>query len=196
MNKVIGIVGSYRKHGVIDSVVTEILAEAEEQGVKTNKIYLQDRQIEFCTNCRVCMQEEGEKRGTCILDDEMVSILEEIESANSLVIGAPVNFGNINALTQRFLERCVCYGYWPWDTPAPKMRNPQVSKKAVLVSSSAAPAFMAKLLTGALRSLKQLARMLGAKPIGTIWVGLVNQQETKLSDRIKQQAKRLAHKLV
>jgi multimeric flavodoxin WrbA len=28
--KVVGIVGSYRKNGIIDSVVTEILAEAEQ----------------------------------------------------------------------------------------------------------------------------------------------------------------------
>jgi multimeric flavodoxin WrbA len=192
---IVGIVGSYHKNGVIDSVVTEVLEEAVKQGVQTQKIYLQDQQIEFCTNCRVCLQEPGSERGKCILDDDMDRILQDIESADALVIGAPVNFGNINALTRRFLERCVCYGYWPWNAAAPKLRNPKPKKKAVLVSSSAAPALMARFLTGALGALKDLAKMLGAKPIGVIWVGLVNQKDTPISDRIKQQAKRLAEKL-
>jgi multimeric flavodoxin WrbA len=43
--RIVGIVGSYRKHGVINSVVTEVLEEAAKQGVQTQKIYLQDQQM-------------------------------------------------------------------------------------------------------------------------------------------------------
>ncbi len=64
---VVGIVGSYRKNGVIDALVTEILEGAAQQGAQTKKIYLQDRHIEFCTNCRVCMQQPGLERGKCVL---------------------------------------------------------------------------------------------------------------------------------
>ncbi|MDJ0619184.1 MAG: flavodoxin family protein [Calothrix sp. MO_192.B10] len=193
--KVVGIVGSYRKNGFIDSAIAQILASAESQGAETQKIYLQDKHIEFCTNCRSCLQEPGKERGKCILEDDMESVLQDIESADSLVIGAPVNFGNVNALTRKFLERCVCYAYWPWDTPEPKMRDTTVRKKAVLVLSSAAPAWMTRWLTGALGALKDLAKMLGAKPIGVLWIGLVNPKEVELSDNTKQQAKRLGQKL-
>ena len=193
--KVVGIVGSYRKNGIVDSAVTEILAEAGHQGAEIHKIYLQDRQIEFCTNCRLCVQEPGIKRGKCVLEDEMEEILEEIDKADALVLGAPVNFGSINALTQRFLERCICYGYWPQGQMAPKLRNPQQNKKAVLVSSSAAPALLGRLLSGAMDSLKNLATMLGAKPVGVLWIGLVNPKKHQLSDRIIQRAKTLGQKL-
>jgi NAD(P)H-dependent FMN reductase len=194
-HKVVGIVGSYRKHGAIDTVITEVLAAAEQQGAQTQKIYLHDRHIEFCTNCRVCLQEPGTSRGKCVLEDDMNRILEEIEKADSLVIGSPVNFGNINALTRRFLERCVCYGYWPWDAVAPKLRNPVSRKKAVLVASSAAPAWMGRWMTGALGALKDVAKMLGAKPIGVLWVGLVDPKEIELSDKMRKQARRLGQKL-
>jgi multimeric flavodoxin WrbA len=194
--KVVGIVGSYRKNGVIDSAIAEILQEAEKQGAKTEKIYLLDHNIKFCTNCRICMQQPGEQRGECILEDDMNSILLQIEAADAMVIGSPVNFGNVNALTRCFLERCVCYGYWPWGTTAPKQRNPIRKKKAVLVSSSAAPAWMGMFLTGTLKALKDLAKMLGAKPIGVLWIGLVNEKEIKLSDKIKQKARQLGDKLV
>ena len=55
--KVVGIVGSYRKGRVIDTAVTEILNGAESRGAETVKIYLTEKQIEFCNNCRSCMQE-------------------------------------------------------------------------------------------------------------------------------------------
>ena len=48
---VTAIVGSYRKGGIIDTAVDELLASAREEGAETAKIYLTDRQIEFCTNC-------------------------------------------------------------------------------------------------------------------------------------------------
>lgn len=193
--KVLGIVGSYRKHGVIDSAITEILEAAATAGAETKKIYLQDQHIEFCTNCRICMAEPGVERGKCVLADDMEQILQEIENADALAIGAPVNFGNINALTQQFLERCVCYGYWPTDAATPQIRNPNPQKKSVLVSSSAAPAWMGLLLTGAIGTLKSLSKMLGAKPIGVIWVGLVKPKDIKLPDKIKQKAKQLGQKL-
>lgn len=192
--KIVGIVGSYRKNGFIDTAIAYILASAEHQGAETKKIYLQDQHIEFCTNCRTCMQEPGTQRGKCVLEDDMEGVLQEIESADSLVIGAPVNFGNVNALTRRFLERCVCYGYWPWGQP-PGIRNPIMKKKAVLVLSSGAPAFMSRWLTGALGALKDLAKMLGAKPIGILWIGLVNSPEIELSDKVKRQAQQLGTKL-
>ena len=195
-NKVVGIVGSYRKGGIIDSIITEVLASAADRGAETEKIYLQDCQIEFCTNCRKCLQNEGLKRGKCILEDDMESILDRIDRSNSLVIGAPVNCGNINALTQQFLERCVCYGYWPWGEPVPTIRNKIKNKKAILVSASAAPAWMGRMLTGVINSLKTLADLLGAKTIGIIWVGLVNKDKMELSEKTIQKAKRLGQKLV
>jgi len=194
-NKVIGIVGSYRKDGVIDSVITEILANAAKKGAETEKIYLKDSQIEFCTNCRKCTQNEGVERGECIIKDDMESILDRIDSSNYLVIGAPVNFGNINALTQKFLERCIGYAYWPWGE-IPKIRNKIKTKKAILVSASAAPAWMGRMFTRTIDSLKTLADLFGAKTIGVIWVGLVNKEQMKLSQKTIQKAKRLTEKLI
>ena len=53
---VTAIVGSYRKGGIIDTAVDEILAAAEQEGAEVAKIYLIDRHVEFCRNCRACMQ--------------------------------------------------------------------------------------------------------------------------------------------
>lgn len=56
--KIVGIVGSYRKDGIIDSAVSAILKGAQRRGAETKKIYLVDKDIAFCRNCRKCTQEK------------------------------------------------------------------------------------------------------------------------------------------
>ena len=89
--KVIGIVGSYRKGKTIDSAVSAILEGAKGKGAETKKIYLLDKHIEFCTNCRSCTQEKAEgRRGKCVHNDDMDNILTEIDDADAVVLGSPV----------------------------------------------------------------------------------------------------------
>lgn len=175
--KILGIVGSYREDGVIDTLVTEALAAAEEQGAQTTKIYLKDRHIEFCTNCRKCTQDPGTESGKCIHHDDMESILNQYNDSDAIVIGAPVNFFNVNAVTRKFMERLACFCYWPWGTRGPQMRTKTQTRKAVLITSSAMPAFLGRIFTGALRALKTIALTMGAKPVASIFVGMVALRE-------------------
>jgi multimeric flavodoxin WrbA len=193
--KVLGLVGSYRRGGYVDAGVTAILDAAAVAGCQTEKVYLLDQHIEFCTNCRSCMQVPGPERGRCVLDDGLEPLLQRIEAADAYVVGAPVNFYNVNALTRRFMERCVGYAYWPWGQGAPKVRNKRLSKRAVLVSASGAPAWMGRWFTGAHRALKILARLFGAKPSGTLWLGLIHAEEVRLTERQVAKARDLARRL-
>jgi len=199
--QIIGLVGSYREGGTIDTAVSEVLAAAAEGGATTQKVRLAERRIEFCTNCRQCMQEPGTERGACIFrdDDDMESILQAIEGADAVVLGAPVNLGDINALTRRFMERCVGYTYWPWGTQGgPKIRDPQKARRAVLVCSSAAPGLLNNPLFGfhAMRSLAVLAGVLGAEVVGKLKVGSVLDQDFQLSERVRGKARALGASLV
>jgi multimeric flavodoxin WrbA len=194
--RILGIVGSYRKGSVVDSAVSEILAAAAQCGVQTSKISLTDVHVEFCANCRSCTQEPGADPGRCVLEDDMRSIIDEIRRSDGLVLGSPVSFGDITAITKRFQERLVCYAYWPWDPPgAPALRNKALTKRAVLVTSSAAPTLMGRLLFKAPGTLKRMAKILGAKPIGTLYVGLVMGQQPKLPEAALKKARALGRKL-
>jgi FMN-dependent NADH-azoreductase len=177
MKKILGIVGSYRKGGVIDTLVSEALSSAEDHGAQTSKIYLRDLHIEFCGNCRNCTQEAGTEPGKCMHKDDMESILSQYIDSDALVLGAPVNFFNVNAVTRRFMERLVCFVYWPWGTRGPQMRTKKKTKKAVLITSMAMPAFLGRIFTGALRALRTAAATMGAKPVTSIVVGMVAQNE-------------------
>ncbi len=195
--KVLALVGSYRKGGIIDTAIDEILASAGEAGARTEKIYLIDRRIEFCTNCRTCTQAPGEQRGECIFDDDMNPILEAIAAADALVIGSPMNFGTVTAVMKRFIERLVCFACWPWGENAPTVRNPKKNKPAVIVASSAAPAVIARLATGQVKLLKKAAGLLGGKPVGVLFIGLAaRKKQQAIGNRTRKKARVLGSKLV
>ncbi len=193
---ILAIVGSYRKGGIIERAVDEILASAKEMGAVTRKITLLDKRLAFCTNCRSCTQVAGVNYGVCILDDDMGALLQEIERADALVLASPMNAGTVTAIMKVFIERLVCTAYWPWGAPAPKARRPGKSKRAILVASSAAPAILARLTGDVIKRLKYAAMLLGAKTVGTLFIGLAAQQQhQELSKRTIDKAQKLGRKL-
>ncbi|MBN2143449.1 MAG: flavodoxin family protein [Candidatus Aureabacteria bacterium] len=195
--KVLGIIGSYRKGGTIDLLVTEVLAAAQEDGADVEKIYLTDKQIEFCNNCRICTQEAGDEPGICIHKDDMAGIMEEWKKADGIVIGSPVNFYNITAVTRRFMERLIGFAYWPWGKHGPQMRIKPGKKKAVVVTASAMPVFIGYFFTGALRALKMIATTMGAKPVASVYIGMTAQEkQAVLSEKDIRKARAAGKKLV
>jgi multimeric flavodoxin WrbA len=107
----------------------------------------------------------------------MVPILDQIDFADGLVLASPVNFYNVTAVTRRFMERLIVYGYWPWGTSAPKFRIAKSGKKAVLVTSSAAPALIGKFFfRPAVTALKAIAQCFGAQVVAKLYFGLAAQQ--------------------
>jgi NAD(P)H-dependent FMN reductase len=195
--RITALIGSYRKGRIIDTVVEEILSAAEECGAEVTRICLRNRHIEFCSNCRTCTQQEGIRRGACPLADEMVDILDELERSDAIILASPVNFGTVTAVMKRFLERLVCYVFWPWGTAGPKIRNNPRDKRAVIVLSSAAPALMIRLLTGTVGLMKKAAGLLGARTVGVLTIGLAAREEKQgIAESVRKKARHLGRKLV
>ena len=194
--RVVAICGSYRQGGAIDQAVEAVLEGAREKGAETKTFHLREQQIEFCTNCRRCMQQPGEEFGKCVQKDDLEKILAEVKTADALVLGAPVNCYNVTAIFRRWLERLVGAGYWPWGQAAPKTRQRKAARRAVLVTSAAMPGFLIPLATGAARALKLAAAMLNARPVGSMWMGFVAQQpHYELTPKLRARARRLGRKL-
>jgi multimeric flavodoxin WrbA len=195
--KVIALLGTYRKSHVVEKIVDEILDELSNSGVETHKIFLQDKKIEFCTNCRSCTQEKGEKRGKCIHNDEMDAILDKIEECDSIVVASPVNFGNVTAITRRFMERLICYAYWPWGASFPRNRIKKLKKKALLITASGAPSFFVYLFMDVFKALKLHVKVMGAKSLGKMCMGFASTKENpELPKSLIKKARRLAKRLI
>jgi len=101
---------------------------------------------------------------------------------------------------KRFVERLIPYGYWPWGSYAPKIRSgkSKPKKKAVIITSSACPAFLARILMrNPLMVMKMAAMTIGAKVVKKIYYGTVAiEEDQKLSERAIRKAKRCAKKLL
>ncbi len=175
--KVLAINGSYRRGGVTAQALAEALAGAREAGAETETVDLAETDIKFCTNCRACTQAPGGGRAACVLEDGMNAVLDKVDAADGLILAAPVNCFNVTAVTRRFMERLVVYAYWPWGMAAPKYRITVTGKKAALITSSAMPALLGRVFTGAVRALKYTARAVGAKAEGTLFIGLAGMKE-------------------
>ena len=187
---------SYRNGGTIDSAVKAILEGAREKGAETRTIYLTGQHLEFCANCRECTQKPGPERGKCAQQDNLEPMLAEIEAADAVALGSPVNYYNVTAIFRGFLERLLGYAYWPWGQNAPRPRNKLQPRKAVLVASGGMPGFCIPLFTGAAKALRLTAKMLGARPVGSLWIGLVaGEPHHPLSARTLERARRMGWKL-
>lgn len=163
--------GSYRSNGIIHHAVDAIAQALSERGHDSRRFDLIDCDIRFCTNCRRCMQLPGNEPGLCPLEDSMRGLIDEIETADFLVLASPVNFGCVTAVYKRFLERLAVYGYWPWGARSPEFRKRNRNKQAILITSSAMPGFFARLTTHAMSTLRYTAKTVGAVPAAQVYLG-------------------------
>ncbi|MEA3411073.1 MAG: flavodoxin family protein [Pseudomonadota bacterium] len=198
MTRVLAINGSYRDDGMTDQAVDAVAGAARAAGAEVEVIALRDHPIEFCLNCRECTRHPGEAPGECVQHDGMRDLVEKIEQADAYILASPTNFSSVTAIFKRFMERLVVYAYWPWGMNAPKFRKADVPKKpALLISSCAAPGLMGRWIYSTRNQLRMTARTIGARPVGTLFTGLVSKDpHPELSARVRAKAASLAGKLV
>jgi len=102
----------------------------------------------------------------------------------------------VTAVMKRFIERLTCFAYWPWGMNVPKVRNKLKGKCAVVVASSAAPAFVARLSTRMVSLMKNSAGLLAARTIGVLFIGLAAQQpRQEIGERARKKARLLGKML-
>lgn len=195
--RILAINGSYRAGGITDQAIASLTEDLQAVNVEVEEIRLRDCPIEFCVNCRECMQQPGGAPGRCIHDDDMAGLVAKIEAADGYVLAAPTNQSTVTALYKRFSERLAVYAYWPWDNPAPIYRKSKAPKKpTVILWSCAAPAIMARFAFSTGKSLKSTADAIGGDVVGTVLTGLVPRDpKPVLPERTKRKARALAPKL-
>jgi len=198
MKKILAINGSYRDDGITDQAVNKMLNTAKAFGAEVDLVLLRDYPIEFCLNCRECTQLPGDMPAECVQHDGMKQLVDKIEWADGYILAAPTNFSSVTAIFKRFMERLLVYAHWSWDMNSPGYRKANsVKKKAVLVSSCAAPGVLGRWLYGTHRQLKMTAKIIGAETVGTIFTGMISKQpEPELPEKVNSKIITLVEKLV
>jgi multimeric flavodoxin WrbA len=103
---ILGLVGSNRRLGNTDVLVTEVAraAQAEDPTARVRLLRLTDLDLRACTGCMACAFRAG---GACPIEDDMEFVLAEMEAAQALILGAPA-YGllppsQVKAWADRFL---------------------------------------------------------------------------------------------
>ena len=197
MKHLLAINGSYQPGGVMDQAIDVAVQTATLAGARVEVVHLRDYPIEFCRNCRECTQHPGNTPGTCVQSDSMQALIDKIEAADGYILASPTNFYTVTAVFKCFMERLIVYAYWPWGAPAPKFRKSHATKKAILLASCAAPGLLGRLFFTTLKQLKMTAKTIGARPVGSAFIGLTSVQERlSLPEEAKKRVQKLAVKLM
>jgi multimeric flavodoxin WrbA len=101
--RVCGIVGSPKKNGNVDLLVSQVLKGASSNEAETCKICLNELQIKPCQSCAVDPRPEY-----CLFDDDMKGIYNLLESCDVIVLGSPVYFDTVSAQTKLMIDRVNC----------------------------------------------------------------------------------------
>jgi multimeric flavodoxin WrbA len=84
--RVLGLVGSPRKGGNTDLLVSSILDGAGASGHLTEKVYLYGLDIAACVDCRSCQKGKYQ----CAIADGMQRLYPKLEGADVIVFGTPL----------------------------------------------------------------------------------------------------------
>lgn len=100
MSKVLLLNGSPHPHGCTAAALEEMIRIFEEEGIETELIQVEIKDIRGCISCGQCSS-----KGKCVFDDLVNEVAEKFEKADGLVIGSPVYYGSPNGTLLSFLDR-------------------------------------------------------------------------------------------
>lgn len=99
--KVLGFIASPRRDGNTEMLINKALEGAKDKGAETKAYYLDELNIEPCHACGTC----GENID-CKINDDGSDLIEEILSADAILFGSPIYYGQMTSqgklLTDRF----------------------------------------------------------------------------------------------
>jgi multimeric flavodoxin WrbA len=104
--KVLVLSSSPRRGGNSDLLCDQFVNGSIEAGHPTEKIYLKDKKINYCTGCGTCI-DRGKK---CSQKDDMAEVLDKMVEADVIVMATPVYFYTMCAQMKTLIDR-TCSRY-------------------------------------------------------------------------------------
>lgn len=101
--KVMGFNGSARKDGNTAVLIEKVFDELEAEGIDTQLVNLGPNSVNGCVACMKCSQN---KDGHCVQKkDKLNDWLDEMKSADGIILGTPVYFADISGQMKCFIDR-------------------------------------------------------------------------------------------
>lgn len=104
---VLGIVGSPRKGGNTEIIMSEALKVCKEESLETELVTLAEKNIKPCRECLFCKKE---KRCQYQNEDDFDLIYQKMIMANAIIIASPVFFGSATPQIKALIDRAGYLG--------------------------------------------------------------------------------------
>ena len=99
--KVLVLSASPRKGGNSDLLCDQFMLGTQEAGNQAEKIFLRDKEINYCLACDTCKGNGG----ICEQEDDMAEVLDKMIEADVIVMATPVYFYTMNAQMKTLIDR-------------------------------------------------------------------------------------------
>jgi multimeric flavodoxin WrbA len=97
---------SPRRGGNSDLLCDQFINGSREAGQITEKIFLKDKKINYCTGCGICI----DRGKSCPRKDDMAEVLKKMIAADVIVMATPVYFYTMSAQMRTLIDRtCARY---------------------------------------------------------------------------------------
>lgn len=130
MKKIYAVNGSFRKNFNTAQVLQRALDGAAAAGAETELINLGDYDFSSCRSCMMCKRSEAVGNPLCAWQDALTPVLEKLQSADGIIMGSPVYFGNASGVFRSFMERFYFPALRYSDPPSSKFKR---SVKAAMI---------------------------------------------------------------
>ena len=98
--KVLVLSASPRRGGNSDLLCDQFIKGSLEAGLSAEKIFLKNKEINYCTGCGACFSGKG-----CSQKDDMGEILEKMIEADVIVMATPVYFYTMDGQMKTLIDR-------------------------------------------------------------------------------------------
>lgn len=160
---VLAILGSPHTNGTTAAMLNLAVHKAEHVGYAVTKINLYEKELSFCTGCRICMDTHS-----CVQKDDIQEIVALLHKSQLVILAAPVYWANVPAPVKNLFDRLLGTAMEETDTfPKPRLRG----KQYMILTSCNTPAPFSWIFgqsRGAIRSMDEFFKTAGMKSAGKV----------------------------
>ena len=161
MPKIVAIYGSPRRRGNTATLLKHAVQGAVDAGVQVNEIILRDLKMSPCLEIYAC-----KKEGKCAIKDDFHNVVDQILSADGLILATPIFFYTVSAHTKILMDRCQSLWvkkYWIDKVPFGQW---EPKRKGLFISAGATKG--KKLFNGVLLTVKYFFDVLDMELFGSL----------------------------
>jgi len=186
--KVLGIMGSPRRHSNTEILLDKALDGAREAGAEVEKVLVSKLKISPCLEIYACR-----KDGNCAIKDDMQLLYDKLLEADHIIFASPIFFYGITSQAKAIVDRCQAL--WMRRHVLGMGKEDTRARRGLFISVGATQG--KKLFDGAVLTVKYFFDAIGVKFYADLLVrGIDNKAQIKERPETLQDAFRLGQEVV